>query len=57
MNILYVGYYTEQNIARKRELDECLSRNITNPLVHKIILIADETVGDIVNYLAKKGVE
>lgn len=48
MNILYVGYYTEQNIARKRELDECLSRNIINPLVHKIILVADETVGDIV---------
>lgn len=46
MNIIYIPFYTEQNIARKRELDECLAANIMNKLIHKIVLIADETVGD-----------
>ena len=44
MTILYIPFYAEKNIQRKKELDECLAHNVINKLIHKIILVADETV-------------
>src|ERR1700722_18548810 len=42
--ILFIPFYSEVNIIRKRELDECLAKNIVNKLIDKIVLVCDETV-------------
>lgn len=49
MVILIIPYYTEHNIVRKDELDLCLSQNISNRLIDKIILVCDETVPDTIS--------
>jgi len=41
---LFVNYYQDPNPERQKELEECISKNIANPLLDKIYLITDAKV-------------
>ncbi len=47
MIILYIPFYDEPNLQRRNELEECLAANLANPLINKIVLIADETISEV----------
>lgn len=38
---LFLSYYQDKNQARQKELDECLSNNISNPLIDEIHLLLE----------------
>ena len=38
---LYVNYYNDPHPQRQQELYECLSRNLNNPLIHKIYTVIE----------------
>jgi hypothetical protein len=40
--VLYTPYYGSDSVERQKELDECLQRNVLNPLVSRIILLRDD---------------
>jgi len=39
---LVVPYFRSTNGARQRELDECLFRNVNNPLIDRVVLLIDD---------------
>lgn len=41
MTRLFISYYQDKNQDRQEELDECLSRNITNDLIDEIHLLLE----------------
>lgn len=41
MTRLFLSYYEDKNQARQKELDECLSKNIVNPLIDEIHLLLE----------------
>lgn len=41
MTNLFVNYYNDNSQARQKEINECLSHNIANPLIDNIYLIVD----------------
>ena len=52
---LFINYYIDKNQDRAKEIDECLKKNIKNPLIDKIIIVTEENVTDeLLNNLNKK---
>jgi len=45
---LFINYYSDANAMRQMELDECLSRNVTNQKINKVYVVVD---GGDVNFL------
>lgn len=41
---LFINYYQDKNPERQKELDECLQRNIDNPLIDRIYIFLDSSV-------------
>jgi len=52
--VLIVPFYNEQEIQRKAELDTVLAANICNGLISKIVLVADETIPENLEYPFEK---
>lgn len=38
---LFTNFYSNHNLARQEEINECLSRNIANPMIDRIYVIID----------------
>lgn len=47
---LFISYYVDKSLARQKELDECLKKNIENPLIKTIyVLVQSEFEGGILD--------
>lgn len=41
MVYLFTNFYNSDNLARQEEINECLSRNIENPMIDRIYIVAE----------------